>query len=70
MAVPFRKTSKSAKRIRRGNKVLSAPALVKDSKTGEYRVQHQVDAKGEYNGEQVVVIKEKKSKEEKTEAKK
>lgn len=60
MAVPFRKTSKSVKRIRRGNKNLEAPALVKNSE-GEYVVSHQVDEKGYYKGEQVVVVKEKKA---------
>lgn len=60
MAVPFRKTSKSVKRIRRGSKGLKSPALVKDPNTGEYRVQHQVDAQGNYKGEQVVEVKEKK----------
>ena len=65
MAVPFRKTSKSVKRIRRGNKGLAQPALVKDPETGEYRVSHQVDEKGFYNGEQVVEVKEKKEKESK-----
>ncbi len=65
MAVPFRKTSKSVKRIRRGNKGLTQPALVKDKATGEYRVSHQVDEKGMYNGEQVLVIKEKTEKESK-----
>ncbi len=63
MAVPFRKTSKSVKRIRRGVKGLSQPTLVKDSETGEYRVSHQVDEKGFYNGEKVVEVKEKKEKE-------
>jgi len=70
MAVPFRKTSKSVKRIRRGPKGLKQPTLVKDSTTGEYRVPHQVDAKGNYKGEQVVTIKEKKSKDDKAEASK
>lgn len=70
MAVPFRKTSKSVKRIRRGGKGLVAPALVKNSETGEYSVSHQVDEKGTYKGEQVVTIKEKKTDEEKAEAKK
>ncbi len=65
MAVPFRKTSKSVKRIRRGNKGLAQPALVKDAETGEYRVSHQVDEKGFYNGEQVIEVKEKKEKESK-----
>ena len=37
MAVPFRKTSKSVKRIRRGNKGLQEPALVKDPTTGGLR---------------------------------
>ena len=63
MAVPFRKTSKSVKRIRRGVKGLSQPTLVKDPETGDYRVSHQVDEKGFYNGEQVVEVKEKKEKE-------
>ena len=62
MAVPFRKTSKSVKRIRRGNKGLQQPALVKDPTTGEYRVQHQVDEKGFYKGEQVVEVKSKEDK--------
>ncbi|MCB9498327.1 MAG: 50S ribosomal protein L32 [Bacillales bacterium] len=64
MAVPFRKTSKSVKRVRRGGKNLIAPTLVKDPETGEYSVSHQVDAKGFYKGEQIIQIKEKKEKEE------
>ena len=62
MAVPFRKTSKSVTRIRRGNKGLQEPALVKDPTTGEYHVQHQVDEKGFYKGEQVIEVKSKEDK--------
>ena len=65
MAVPFRKVSKTQKRIRRGSKGLAQPALVKDPTTGEYRVPHQVDEKGQYKGEQVVEIKEQKEKDSK-----
>lgn len=65
MAVPFRKTSKSVKRVRRGPKGLKAPQIVKDAETGEYKASHRVDAQGNYKGEQVVTIKEKKEKEEK-----
>lgn len=65
MAVPFRKTSKSVKRIRRGVKGLATPAIVKDPQTGDYHVCHTVDEKGMYNGEQVLAVKEKKAKEDK-----
>ena len=62
MAVPFRKTSKSVKKIRRGNKGLAQPTLAKNA-NGEYVVPHQVDANGCYNGEQVIAQKEEKKSE-------
>lgn len=56
MAVPKRKTSSARQNKRRSNVwKLSAPALVKCSKCGEYKLAHRVCGScGYYNGRLVV----------------
>lgn len=48
MAVPFRRTSKTAKRKRRTHKKLSSPSITLDSKSGNYVMGHRVDKKNRY----------------------
>ena len=61
MAIPFRKTSKSVKRIRRANKKLSMPGMVVCPKCGELTLSHHVCSNcGYYKDKEVVEIKEKK----------
>ncbi|MBF0846540.1 50S ribosomal protein L32, partial [Streptococcus danieliae] len=51
MAVPFRRTSKTAKRKRRTHKKLSAPAITLDAQSGNYVMGHRIDKKtGMYKG--------------------
>ncbi len=58
MAVPFRRTSKTAKRKRRTHKKLSAPAITLDPQSGNYVMGHRVDKKtGMYKGKQVLEVK-------------
>ena len=45
MAVPFRRTSKTAKRKRRTHKKLSVPAITLDEKSGNYVMGHRIDKK-------------------------
>jgi large subunit ribosomal protein L32 len=60
MAVPKRKTSPSRRGMRRAHDFLTAPAVVEDKDTGEFRRPHHVDLKtGMYRGRQVLVRKEK-----------
>ena len=56
MAVPKRKTSKARRDKRRSNVwKLSAPALVKCDRCGEYKRPHRVGAAcGYYNGREVI----------------
>ena len=55
MAVPKRKTSKSKRNQRRSHHKISAINIIKDKKTGEFRLSHHVDLKtGLYNGKQVL----------------
>ena len=59
MAVPFRRTSKTAKRKRRTHKKLSAPSISIDATSGNYVMGHRVDRKtGMYKGRQVLDVKE------------
>ena len=56
MAVPFRRTSKTAKR--KTHKKLSAPSITIDATTGNYVMGHRVDRKtGMYKGRQVLDVK-------------
>ena len=58
MAVPFRRTSKTAKRKTRTHKKLSAPSITIDATTGNYVMGHRVDRKtGMYKGRQVLDVK-------------
>lgn len=58
MAVPFRRTSKTAKRKRRTHKKLSVPAITLDEKSGSYVMGHRIDKKtGMYKGKQVLDVK-------------
>ena len=55
MAVPFRRTSKTAKRKRRNDKKISAPSITIDATSGNYVMGHRVDRKiGMYKGRQVL----------------
>lgn len=61
MAVPFRRTSKTAKRLRRTHFKLSVSGLVKCPNCGAMIKSHNVCPKcGYYNGKSVVAKKEKK----------
>jgi ribosomal protein L32 len=58
MAVPFRRTSKTAKRKRRTHFKLDLPALSKNA-DGEYTVPHRVNRiTGTYKGRQVLKVEE------------
>ena len=51
MAVPKRKTSKSRRNKRRSHHRLIAANVIKDKKSGEYRLPHHIDLKTRtYNG--------------------
>ncbi len=55
MAVPFRRTSKTAKRKRRTHYKLRRPTLVVDKQTGDLVLPHRVSPfTGEYKGKVVV----------------
>lgn len=60
MAVPKRKTSKARRNKRRSSVwKLNAPTLVKCPNCGEYKRPHRVCGTcGEYNGRQVITIKD------------
>ena len=65
MAVPFRRTSKTAKRMRRTHFKLSVSGLVKCPNCGAMIKSHNVCPKcGYYNGKAVVVKKAEKKEEE------
>ena len=57
MATPARRTSKTKKRIRRGDKKLTAPAIHFDELSGEYTLSHHVSPRGFYKGKQVIQSK-------------
>lgn len=60
MAVPFRRVSKSRKRIRRSHLALSVPGLITCPNCGEMTLSHRVCPNcGYYKGKQVIVAKEK-----------
>ena len=59
MAVPFRRTSKTAKRKRRTHFKLSVPGMVVCPNCGEMKLAHRVCKEcGHYNGKVVLVPKE------------
>ncbi|MGN7678368.1 MAG: 50S ribosomal protein L32 [Anaplasma sp.] len=57
MAVPKRKKSKSRRNMHRSHLRLSAPNVVVDPTTGEYKLSHHVCLGGYYNGKQVAKAK-------------
>ncbi len=60
MAVPKRKTSPSRRGMRRAHDALTAPTVVEDTDSGEFRRPHHIDLKtGMYRGRQVIVPKTK-----------
>ena len=60
MAVPFRRTGKTAKRKRRTHQKLRKPALVTCPQTGEFTLTHRVTPNsGHYKGQKVLTKKEK-----------
>ena len=59
MAVPFRRTSKTAKRKRRTHFKLNLPGMVICPNCGEMKLSHRVCKEcGTYNGKTVLVEKE------------
>ena len=59
MAVPFRRTSKTAKRKRRSHYKLNVPGMVVCPNCGEMKLSHRVCKEcGTYNGKTVLVEKE------------
>jgi large subunit ribosomal protein L32 len=54
MATPARRTSKTKKRIRRGDKKLTPPAIHFDELSGEYTLSHHVSPSGIYKGKPVL----------------
>lgn len=59
MAVPFRRTSKTAKRKRRSHYKLSVPGMVVCPNCGEMKLAHRVCKEcGTYNGRTVLVAKD------------
>lgn len=59
MAVPFRRTSKTAKRKRRSHYKLSVPGMVVCPNCGEMKLSHRVCKEcGTYNGRTVLVAKD------------
>ena len=58
-AVPFRKVSKTRKRMRRSHNALELPGMVKCSNCGEMIKSHRVCSKcGNYKGKAVVTVEE------------
>ena len=59
MAVPFRRTSKMKKRMRRSHLALSVPGMITCPSCGELTLAHRVCSNcGYYKGKQVVAKKE------------
>lgn len=57
MAVPFRKTSKTRKRLRRTNYKLQVPGMVECPNCGEMKKAHHVCPKcGTYKGKEVIDV--------------
>jgi len=55
MAVPFRRTSKKKKNMRRAHYKLEVPGMVKCPNCGEYKLSHRVcQSCGTYKGEEVI----------------
>jgi large subunit ribosomal protein L32 len=64
MIAPFRRISKTKKRMRRSHQALSAPAMITCPNCGELTLAHRVCRScGYYKGQEVVAVKEKKDNE-------
>lgn len=62
MAVPFRRTSKAKKGMRRSHQALNVPGMIVCPNCGELTLSHRVCGTcGFYKGKQVVAVKEAKS---------
>ncbi len=62
MAVPFRRTSKSKKNMRRSHLALNVPNMVVCPNCGELTLSHRVCGNcGFYKGKQVIAVKEAKA---------
>lgn len=58
MAVPRKKTSPQKRNQRRAHDALTAPSVIEDKESGEFRRPHHIDLKtGMYRGRQVIVQK-------------
>jgi large subunit ribosomal protein L32 len=55
MAVPKRKTTKSRRNMRRSHHALGRVNVIIDPITGDYKLPHQINTDGTYNGRQVVI---------------
>ncbi|MCB9943210.1 MAG: 50S ribosomal protein L32 [Geminicoccaceae bacterium] len=57
MAVPRKKVSRSKRDMRRSHDSLTAPQVVEDKDSGEFRRPHHIDLKsGMYRGRQVLTV--------------
>lgn len=64
MIAPFRRISKTKKRMRRSHQALTAPTMITCPNCGELTLAHRVCRScGFYKGSQVVAVKEKKDNE-------
>ena len=64
MIAPFRRISKTKKRMRRSHQALSAPTMVVCPNCGELTLAHRVCRScGYYKGQEVVAVKEEKESE-------
>lgn len=64
MIAPFRRISKTKKRMRRSHQALTAPTMITCPNCGELTLAHRVCRScGFYKGVQVVAVKEKKDNE-------
>lgn len=62
MAVPFRRTSKAKKNMRRSHLALNVPNMVVCTNCGELTLSHRVCGNcGFYKGKQVIAVKEAKA---------
>ena len=62
MIAPFRRISKTKKRMRRSHQALTAPTMVTCPNCGELTLAHRVCRNcGYYKGKEVVAVKEEKS---------
>lgn len=57
MAVQQNRKTRSRRGMRRSHDFLTAPAISKDSTTGEMHLRHHVTADGYYRGKKVLEVK-------------